>query len=304
MKNSLTPHLSRPARQLLLASIVSLLAVSASQAALKLTYDLRVRAAGSTGIANVGAHSADVSPNAVINIDLYAIVPVASNGTDSFTSTFGSIVSSGSTGSFLTAGAGVFRPGGIASANNVPGLSDGTASFGGTSAELSGRFPYTGGTTSGTSVTGPTYGNLAADGILDLGSTVNTSAAGYFGSTSGVGSPVAIANGLSELLIGQFQLTLGAVIASGQTTIGYYLQVRTSGSVGNKFNQVFQAGGVLNALDFMGQPTGGASTNAYDSFAFNNVVLTAAPEPSAFGMLLVGALGLVGFRRLGLRRTA
>ena len=35
------------------------------------------------------------------------------------------------------------------------------------------------------------------------------------------------------------------------------------------------------------------------------VVITAAvPEPSAFGMLALGALGLVGFRRLGLRRTA
>ena len=28
------------------------------------------------------------------------------------------------------------------------------------------------------------------------------------------------------------------------------------------------------------------------------------PEPSAFGMVLIGAPGLVGFRRLGLRRSA
>ena len=34
------------------------------------------------------------------------------------------------------------------------------------------------------------------------------------------------------------------------------------------------------------------------------VVITAVPEPSAFGMVLIGALGLVGFRRLGFRRTA
>jgi len=31
---------------------------------------------------------------------------------------------------------------------------------------------------------------------------------------------------------------------------------------------------------------------------------SAVPEPAAFGMVLVGALGLVGFRRLGFRRTA
>ena len=36
-----------------------------------------------------------------------------------------------------------------------------------------------------------------------------------------------------------------------------------------------------------------------------SVIITAAvPEPSAFGMLAIGALGLVGFRRMGLRRTA
>ena len=34
------------------------------------------------------------------------------------------------------------------------------------------------------------------------------------------------------------------------------------------------------------------------------IVITAVPEPSAFGMVLIGALGLVGFRRLGFRRSA
>jgi hypothetical protein len=34
------------------------------------------------------------------------------------------------------------------------------------------------------------------------------------------------------------------------------------------------------------------------------IVITAVPEPSAFGMVLMGALGLVGFRRLGFRRSA
>ena len=33
-------------------------------------------------------------------------------------------------------------------------------------------------------------------------------------------------------------------------------------------------------------------------------IIAAVPEPSAFGMVLVGALGLVGFRRLGFRRAA
>ena len=34
-----------------------------------------------------------------------------------------------------------------------------------------------------------------------------------------------------------------------------------------------------------------------------NISTLAVPEPSAFGMLALGALGLVGFRRMGLRRT-
>jgi len=34
-----------------------------------------------------------------------------------------------------------------------------------------------------------------------------------------------------------------------------------------------------------------------------DVVINVVPEPSAFGMVLIGALGLVGFRRLGFRRS-
>jgi len=35
----------------------------------------------------------------------------------------------------------------------------------------------------------------------------------------------------------------------------------------------------------------------------NAITFAAIPEPSAFGMMLLGAMGLVGFRRLGLRRS-
>ena len=48
--------------------------------------------------------------------------------------------------------------------------------------------------------------------------------------------------------------------------------------------------------------TGALSTNGIVNAT--GVTISAVPEPSAFGMVMLGALGLVGFRRLGLRRTA
>ena len=44
-------------------------------------------------------------------------------------------------------------------------------------------------------------------------------------------------------------------------------------------------------------------TNFAEMFVGAPIVITAVPEPSAFGMVLIGALGLVGFRRLGFRRS-
>ena len=45
------------------------------------------------------------------------------------------------------------------------------------------------------------------------------------------------------------------------------------------------------------------STQFAEMFVGAPIVITAVPEPSAFGMVLIGALGLVGFRRLGFRRA-
>jgi hypothetical protein len=51
---------------------------------------------------------------------------------------------------------------------------------------------------------------------------------------------------------------------------------------------------------------GGSSVAANNTGTLNTgpgVLLVSVPEPSAFGMVVLGAMGLVGFRRFGLRRA-
>ena len=84
--------------------------------------------------------------------------------------------------------------------------------------------------------------------------------------------------------------------------MGYSLRPRTSGATGSKFYNNFTVNGVANNYSYKGS----TSTNTIDNaFGFSGVAITLAvvPEPSAFGMVLIGALGLVGFRRLGFRRS-
>ena len=113
-----------------------------------------------------------------------------------------------------------------------------------------------------------------------------------------MGSNTSTAN---SLLIGEYALTLDAGVTSGATTIGYYLKPRSAGTTAAKFYNNFTFAGTQRLLSYVGADSANVVAGA---FAFNNVTLTVVPEPSAFGMVMLGALGLVGFRRLGLRRTA
>ena len=103
-----------------------------------------------------------------------------------------------------------------------------------------------------------------------------------------------IANG-REFLMGTFRLTMSA-ISGGSFSYNWVTPVGFSGD--SNIGQIAQwtdGDGIVRTPT----PTSGGVINVASAVQF-----TMVPEPSAFGMVLIGALGLVGFRRLGFRRTA
>ena len=107
----------------------------------------------------------------------------------------------------------------------------------------------------------------------------------------------AITNGF-EFLMGTATLSITNFSSIPGTTVSMNWVVPQSFNTPSKRNQIAlwtEGDNVQRAAGGIGfLPTSGAAV----------VLAAAVPEPSAFGMLALGALGLVGFRRMGLRRTA
>ena len=254
----------------------------------------------------------NLAPNANIVFQLYAVFATP-NALDTIGKSTANIISFGTTGGIT----GAIRSSNVVSnitTNSVaPFNSSAAGASAGFSNELSGLYdpnrgaltnPSTGGATT---TQGGTFASTGtADAITDLGGLITN------GNTSGVstffGAATATAtgdgNGGNPILLGEFKLTLGAGAAAGSTTLGYYLRPRTGGSSANIFsNTIGAAGGALVGYNYLGSNSTGTVTNAF-GYQGITVNVTGVPEPSAFGMLALGALGLVGFRRMGLRRTA
>lgn len=288
---------------------ISLLAASASQAsvmhfqlrAVSQTADGTIQT--STGVIINGGDatlSAAIAPGAKIVFEL-DVVFEGGNLTGKIGIAQGAIVSTTSSGRFLTAGAGGIVGRNIANFNNT-GAAPGLAT-----ADLSAQYPYTGGAVN----VAPTAGGTA-DGILDAGTTIagGSSSTNWFAAVGPVGS--SFGNGTSTLPIGEFVLTLGAgsdILTGGTTNIGYFLRSSVGGTATIKNYNTGQLDAANFSYNYQGNialATAGTQTtvNAYGAMISAGVTVIAVPEPSAFGMLALGALGLVGFRRLGLRRTA
>jgi len=103
-----------------------------------------------------------------------------------------------------------------------------------------------------------------------------------------------VTNGAS-FLMGSATLTLGAFTS---TSVSMNWVIPTFGTVINKktIAQWTDGDNVVNE----------GSTNAAEMFIGSPVVITAlaVPEPTSFAMLMIGSLGLVGFRRPSFRRSA
>lgn len=158
-----------------------------------------------------------------------------------------------------------------------------------------------------------TAAELSGDNVGDLGSNATSvstafvkfrkdnlsggeSVGGVFYATGGSPNGAtnnAIANG-HEFLMGTVQLTLTSFSPTSVLNMNWVIPA---------FSTPANRGQIAGWTDGDNIANTGSAQFA-ELFAGAPVVITAVPEPSAFGMVLMGALGLVGFRRLGLRRSA
>jgi len=149
--------------------------------------------------------------------------------------------------------------------------------------------------------TAPTAQDLNADGFTDLGSTATTTS-----STAGNFFPRFTTNGAFDLTgttitdgkeFALFKFNYTAVnFAAGTASIQYTQQTTTV--INSSTAQVDGASILSKAI---GTPSGANAT-----VLGAPVVLSAlsVPEPTSFAMLMMGSLGLVGFRRPSFRRSA
>jgi hypothetical protein len=103
----------------------------------------------------------------------------------------------------------------------------------------------------------------------------------------------AIANG-HEFLMGTVQLSITSFSPTSVLNMNWVIPAFTTPANRGQIAQWTDGDGVVN----------NGSTQFAEMSVGAPIVITAVPEPSAFGMVLMGALGLVGFRRLGFRRSA
>jgi len=280
-----------------IAGAAAVVMTTATSHALLLTFDLRAvhegvlatdqGVNGTSPTIDVSNPHAPVGSGGRLILQLFAVFNGV-DGNDAFQFTQGSVVSVGATGDFLLPNAGTLRStvdGALS--NNVPNFNASTSRSGNpTEASLS-------------------YGGTA-DGVLDIGdlatnNTLTSSPVQWFTADSGPSSfPVPSGN---EVLIGEFALTIGPAVHSGQVGFQYFMRPRNTGSITIQRIQKFTNDGAVYSLNFQGVGTkdGAAFTDA-NAFAAAGIMVT-VPEPSAFGMVLLGALGLVGFRRIGFRNT-
>lgn len=246
--------------------------------AVQLTFDLRATAVSSGGQLN-GAKSVSADVGTVITVQLFGII----NGADA-TQLNDGILSGG--GSFLSFGS-------VVGGSGTWLASDGTATYG-TAVNTDAAPAFRGALSQNGSLaaTDTTLGgsDLGRDNALVDAATPspnpyfkyvsNNVPAATFGTQ-------AIA-GTTEFLLGTKTFRIDQLVTSPIT-----LQFAGRNTTALSKEIKFTLDGVAKSLN---------GTDANIGY-ISGIVITAVPEPSAFGMLALGALGIVGFRRMGLRRT-
>jgi len=296
MNNRKTPmtHTLITLKFALAAAVAAVLASQSSYAVGTMTYDLRASAATGGIVNNTKSVSADVGT--VITLDLWARV----TGTD------------GIANETLRSGYGMLLANSVTNLPVLPsnvaidsGISGNNAIYG-TGTTLKGNFaisgvakgnmvaPYNAGAT----VNNGVVRDLNNDGSLDIGGTSSAASTGFvlFDATlaNGAGTEGPDFHQLSvdsrEWRVASYQFTITSAPNGSGTGVNWAVPSQSSLAAAARWSFGSDAA------------TRTGSANAGLSIAAP-VVILAVPEPSAFGMVALGALGLVGFRRLGLRRA-
>ena len=275
----------------LLPALALALVCGAQSASAVLTWDLR--AATVNGVANSGGAKSVTVPGGAVDVtfELWAVVTGADAVTnETLTSGQGTIMSS----------PGVYTPGGVTVDPAVSGnaaLAQVLNPGGVLRGDLSNLMvtPWLTATTAknGTST------DLDGDGDLDVGTTTNGASVNYFQANAGGAqstgnagdfNTIPGAGGGREWKISIVTFHIANALAGQTTGVNFVVPLFTA-ALTNNARASFVTDGTTRT---------GVSANLAVAAP---VVLTVVPEPTAFGMVLLGSLGLVGFRRLGLRKA-
>ena len=235
---------------------------------------------GGSGVFGGGVTNLAVNPGDVVTFSLFATVTgtQTTNTAQGMASVFGTV----------SIGAGALT--GTWSSFTNP---NGVGTDGGTN--LLGAF---GGSGAQTGTIQPAVGSANKPGVGSIinGATTNTdltlifaraAAAVTGGAPAGSQVLISVNSLTSEILMGKLTLTVGAG-GGGPAQVNFARAIFASG-----FPVIWRENSAAKN-----------HTSAGTSYAEGpGVSVTVVPEPSAFAMLALGALGLVGFRRMGLRRT-
>ena len=271
---------------MLLGSIAMIASVTTSEAVLRVTFNMRP--------VMTGVNAADVSdPTTVISPDGRSAT-VASGGKVvlELVATLNT-VDADLTNDFFIKAAGSFISSAPDLLNSPTGSLRGDAS---TNPGVNNVLNFTG--------IGAKSGNpgvdlsVPPDGVTDVGGTSLAAFTNYFGAIS---NAVAGFNANSPtFILGETVLTL----QSGAVSVKFNPRtVANTGAAANRLNVGFKIDGVAFNLNGDGAATTAGALPDPTAFVFNAATLTVVPEPSAFGMVFLGAMGLVGFRRLGMKKS-
>lgn len=263
---------------------VSALSLVASTASAAITFDLRASAVDNGGSFGGGGKTVGLNPagTSIINLEVWAqMTSVAPSANP-----YGVQVILGSIKSTTTTG-----PATGALAVSVPSAPFNNQNTVGVAAELSSPADTVGDLGSNATTVNTSFIKFRKDplsGGQQVGSVFFATGASPAGAINN-----AITNG-HEFLMGTVQLTINSFSPASVLNMNWVIPAFTTAANRGQIAQWTDGDNAVNS----------GSTQFAEMFVGAPIVITAVPEPSAFGMLLMGALGLVGFRRLGFRRSA
>jgi hypothetical protein len=282
------PYWKKPASLSLFPLVAVAALVALQSASAIITLDLRAVSISPGAGAVLDPKNVSIFPNApagtLVTIEVWAVVTGTNGTVDETLTSLGGFSILSSPGNVALADTG------ITGNNGLSGLSFASNLRGSLSNQLASPWGGASTASSGTAV------DLDADGDADIGSGSALPNIAFVQANTGAGpQSTGTAGNFNQLSNGrEWKLSI-ATFNIGAVT----------GGAGAGINAVFGSGSAANEAT--------RSSFAADTLVKNGgdvnmavaapIQLSVVPEPSAFGMMLLGGMGLVGFRRLGLRRA-